>query len=322
VATETPPNGPKRPARSRRLELAPRCEEITLHGHRISYRIAGDSGPVVILVHGITGNSDTWREVLPSLAEDHTVIAPDLMGHGQSAKPRGDYSLGAYASGIRDLMVALGHDSATFVGHSLGGGVAMQLAYQFPERLDRLVLVSSGGLGREVHPVLRSTALPLAELVLPLLVARPLMGAGAAIAGALRRVGFQAGPDVAEVAAGFASLGDVEARQAFIHTARSIIDVGGQRVSATDRLYLAAEVPSLVVWGERDPIIPVAHGRAAHELMPGSELEIFRSAGHFPHLDDPRRFVQVLGDFIADTQPAAIEQEQLRRRLVEGAPAA
>ena len=172
----TKPTAKKKPARARRLELAPRCEEITLHGHRISYRIAGDSGPVVILVHGITGNSDTWREVQPWLAEGHIVIAPDLMGHGQSAKPRGDYSLGAYASGIRDLMVALGHESATFVGHSLGGGVAMQLAYQFPERLDRLVLVSSGGLGREVHPVLRSTALPLAEFVLPLLVARPLVG--------------------------------------------------------------------------------------------------------------------------------------------------
>src|SRR5688500_181277 len=231
-------------------------KEINLHGHSVAYRCAG-SGPAIVLVHGITSTSATWDRVIPYLATRFTVIAPDLIGHGQSAKPRGDYSLGAYASGIRDLMVALGHESATFVGHSLGGGVAMQLAYQFPERLDRLVLVSSGGLGREVHPALRSTALPLAEFVLPLLVARPLVGAGTAIAGALRRVGFQAGPDVAEVASGFASLRDVEARQAFIHTARSIIDVGGQRVSATDRLYLAAEVPSLLVWGERDPIIPV-----------------------------------------------------------------
>ena len=123
--------------------------EIVLHGHRVFYRSAG-SGPVVVLVHGITSTSATWANVLPYLAERFTVIAPDLLGHGESAKPRGDYSLGAYASGIRDLLLALGHERATFVGHSLGGGVAMQLAYQFPEHCERLVLVSSGGLGREI----------------------------------------------------------------------------------------------------------------------------------------------------------------------------
>src|SRR5919108_4080092 len=130
------------------------CEEIILHGHRVSYRRAG-WGPVVVLIHGITGSSQTWEEVIEPLAEDYTVVAPDLLGHGESAKPRGDYSLGAYASGIRDLLSALGHERATFVGHSLGGGVAMQLAYQFPEHCERLVLVSSGGLGREITTLLR-----------------------------------------------------------------------------------------------------------------------------------------------------------------------
>src|SRR6187401_269013 len=128
--------------------------EIVLHGHRVFFRSAG-SGPVLVLVHGITSTSETWSKVLPYLAERFTVIAPDLLGHGESAKPRGDYSLGAYASGIRDLLVALGHESATIVGHSLGGGVAMQFAYQFPERCDRLVLVASGGLGKEVNVLLR-----------------------------------------------------------------------------------------------------------------------------------------------------------------------
>ena len=303
----------------RRRPTAPRREEIVLHGHRISYRIAGQ-GPVILLVHGITGSSDTWREVIGPLAQEHTVIAPDLLGHGRSAKPRGDYSLGAYASGIRDLLVAVGQERATFVGHSLGGGVAMQLAYQFPERLDRLVLVSSGGLGREVHLLLRSTALPGAEYVLPLLVAQPLRDAATALAGFFGRLGFRAGPDLTEIATGFASLADVEARQAFIHTARSIIDVGGQRVSATDRLYLAEEVPSLLVWGERDPIIPIEHGRNAARLMPGSRLEVFPGSGHFPHLDQPRRFVEVLTDFMADTTPADVDAERLRHRLLAGAP--
>ncbi|MFL5867291.1 MAG: alpha/beta fold hydrolase, partial [Thermoleophilaceae bacterium] len=256
-----------------------RVEELELHGHRVRYRIGGE-GPAIVLIHGIAGSSSTWDAVLPQLARDHTVLAPDLLGHGESAKPRGDYSLGAYASGIRDLMVALGIDRATFVGHSLGGGVAMQLAYQFPERLDRLVLVSSGGLGKEVHLMLRLVALPAAEYVMPLLVAEPLRNAGGAVAAFLGRLGLRAGDDLEEIAGGFASLGDVEARQAFVHTARSIIDIEGQRVSARDRLYLAAEVPTLLIWGERDPIIPAKHGREAQREIPHSRLELFPDAGH------------------------------------------
>jgi pimeloyl-ACP methyl ester carboxylesterase len=293
-----------------------RVEELELHGHRVSYRIGGE-GPMIVLIHGITSDSANWRDVLPQLAERHTVLAPDLLGHGDSAKPRGDYSLGAHASGVRDLLIALGIDKATVVGHSLGGGVAMQFAYQFPERLERLVLVSSGGLGREVHLILRLTALPAAEYVLPVLVAKPFRDAGEALAAGLARLGLRAGSDLEEIARGFASLRDVDARQAFVHTARSIIDVSGQRVSATDRLYLSAEVPSLLVWGERDPIIPAAHGRAAQEQMPGSRLEVFEHSGHFPHLDDPRRFANTLSDFVAETEPAELRPEQLQRLMLE-----
>jgi pimeloyl-ACP methyl ester carboxylesterase len=295
-----------------------RTEQIELHSHPVSYRIGGE-GPALVLVHGITGTSQTWEDVMPSLAEDHLVVAPDLLGHGESAKPRGDYSLGAYASGIRDLLIALDVERATFVGHSLGGGVAMQLAYQFPDRLDRLVLVSSGGLGPEVHLMLRLATLPGAEYVLPLLVAEPLRNAGYAVAGALAWLGLRAGPDLEEVARGVASLGDVDARQAFIHTVRSILDFDGQRVDATDRLYLAEEVPSLLIWGERDPIIPVSHGIAAHKKMPGSRLEVFPGAGHFVHRDDPRRFVQVLSEFVAATEPADIRPERLRGMLLDRA---
>jgi pimeloyl-ACP methyl ester carboxylesterase len=304
---------PKRPR-----SAAVRAEQIELHGHEVHYRIGGQ-GPALVLIHGITGSSETWSEVLPRLAQHHTVIAPDLLGHGQSAKPKGDYSLGAYASGIRDLLVALEIERATFVGHSLGGGVAMQLAYQFPERLDRLVLVSSGGLGREVHLVLRLTALPGAEYVLPLLVAQPLRDVAGAVAGVMGRVGFRPSPDVEEVATGFTSLGDVDARQAFIHTARAIIDFEGQRVSATDRLYLAENVPSLLVWGENDRIIPMAHGEAAQELMPGSRLEIVPEAGHFPHRDDPMRFVELITEFVAETTPADLDEDTVRDKLLRGA---
>ena len=291
--------------------------ELILHGHRVFYRSAG-SGPVVVLVHGITSTSATWANVLPYLAERFSVIAPDLLGHGESAKPRGDYSLGAYASGIRDLLIALGHDRATFVGHSLGGGVAMQLAYLFPEHCDRLVLVSSGGLGRDITPLLRAASLPGSELVLPLLANERTLAAGQAVGRALGRIGLRVHTDLGEVLRGHASLADREARAAFLTTLRTIVDFGGQRVNAADRLYLTQAIPFLLVWGERDPIIPVEHALAAHAALPGSRLELFPEAGHFPHLDDPLRFVRVLVDFIDSTEPAQIQPDRWKEVLRGG----
>jgi pimeloyl-ACP methyl ester carboxylesterase len=296
------------------MPLRPTVEEVRIHGHRVRFRTAG-SGPVVVLVHGIAGSSQTWEDVIPLLAEDYTVVAPDLLGHGESAKPRGDYSLGAYASGLRDLLAVLGHDRVSVVGHSLGGGVAMIFAYQFPERTERLALVGSGGLGREVSIAIRAASLPGSELVLPLLASTPIIRAGGALAGALGRLGLRAGPDVEEIARGFASLGDWEARRAFVHTVRAVIDPDGQRVDARDRLYLGEGMPMLLLWGDRDPIIPVEHGYGAHELVPGSRLEVFEGAGHFPWRDDPLRFVEVLRDFLETTQPALIDDERARELL-------
>jgi pimeloyl-ACP methyl ester carboxylesterase len=292
-----------------------RSEEIDLHGHRVSYRIAGE-GPVILLIHGIAGSSQQWLDSISLLAEGHTVVAPDLLGHGRSAKPRGDYSLGAYAAGLRDLLVALDCSKATVVGHSLGGGIALQFAYQFPERSGRLVLVSSGGLGREVHPLLRAATLPGSELVLPLISGDTVRNAGTAVAQMFGRLGFRAGPDIAEFARGYGSLADGDARQAFIHTLRAVIDHGGQRVNAADRLYLAEDLPSLIVWGRRDPIIPVAHAGIAHRGMPGSRLEVFDDSGHFPQLDDPVRFARTLSDFIDSTEPANVDADSMRARMV------
>ena len=213
-------------------------------------------------------------------------------------------------------MLALGHEHATIVGHSLGGGVAMQVAYQFPDLVGRLVLVASGGLGREVSVFLRAVTLPGAELVLPLIASRPVIDAGAIFSRTLGRIGLQAGSDLAEIARGIASLNELGARRAFVHTARSVIDAGGQRVDARDRLYLAAAVPSLLVWGSIDPIIPSAHGRRAHELMPGSTLEIFEGAGHFPHLDDPLHFSRLLRSFVGSTEPAHVQPERARELML------
>jgi pimeloyl-ACP methyl ester carboxylesterase len=295
----------------------PELRELILHGHPIAYRQAG-SGPVVVLIHGITSDSGTWRRVMPYLARRFTVVAPDLFGHGASAKPKGDYSLGAHASALRDLLVALGHDRATFVGHSLGGGIAMQLSYQFPERCERLVLVDSGGLGRDVSVLLRAATLPGSELVLPLLVASRLLDVGRLAGNVLRRLGLRAGTDIEEIARGHATLSDGGARGAFVHTLRSVVDPGGQRVNASNRLYLTKHLPLLLMWGEHDSLIPAAHGRATQEQVPDSRLELFADSGHFPQLDEPERFLDVLIDFIESTEPATLDADGWRELLVAG----
>jgi pimeloyl-ACP methyl ester carboxylesterase len=279
--------------------------------------MAGD-GPLIVLIHGITSTSEVWLDVMARLAERYTVVAPDLLGHGGSAKPRGDYSLGAYASGARDLLGLLGFERGTVVGHSLGGGIALQFAYQFPEYCERLVLVSSGGLGREVHLMLRAAALPGSELVLPLIAPGWAIGAGTTVASFLAWFGFKAGPDLAEAARGYASLADREARNAFVHTLRAVIDLEGQRVSATDRLYLAERIPTLLIWGSADPIIPAQHGREAQERIPGSRLVEFPGAGHWPQLDDPDRFVAELSDFVESTKPYEFDLHHMREMLRAG----
>jgi pimeloyl-ACP methyl ester carboxylesterase len=287
---------------------------VRIHGHDVFYREEGE-GSVVVLLHGIAGCSATWDAVLPRLAARHTVVAPDLLGHGESAKPRGDYSLGAYASGVRDLLAVLGHDRVTVVGHSLGGGVAMQFAYQFPQMAERLVLVASGGLGREVSPLLRALALPGTEYLLPAVLAPQLHSVAGSVGRVLGRFGLRADPFLGEVWNAWSRLTDARAQRAFIHTIRAVIDVSGQRVSARDRLYLANEVPTLIVWGDRDQVIPVSHAHIAHELMPGSRLEIVENAGHFLPIERPELLDRVLRDFLATTKPANVSPKRWQEVL-------
>jgi pimeloyl-ACP methyl ester carboxylesterase len=292
---------------------------VSLHGRSLRYIQAG-SGPVLLMIHGMAGTCDNWQAVIEPLAQRHTVIAPDLPGHGESAPGAGDYSLGALAAVLRDLLVALGHERATLVGHSLGGGIAMQFAYQFPELAERLVLVCSGGLGPEVNPVLRAAALPGANLFIAA-TAGPGRMAGSALARGLASIGLRPSADVAEVARGYASLTDSGRRSAFLSTLRSVVGTEGQRVEAGDRLYLTDGVPVLIIWGRRDRIIPVAHGERAHRTIAGSRLEIFDTAGHMPQLEAPGRFVAVLERFLEETEPARWSSAQWRSRLTAAGPA-
>jgi pimeloyl-ACP methyl ester carboxylesterase len=286
---------------------------VSLHGRALSYAEAG-SGPVLLLIHGMAGSYEGWQEVIEPLALSHTVIAPDLPGHGSSAPGGGDYSLGSLAAALRDLLVALGHDRATLVGHSLGGGIAMQFAYQFPDVTERLVLVSSGGLGPEVSPILRAAALPGANLFIAA-TAGPGRKAGSAIARALAGVGLRPSADIAEVARGYASLADGAHRAAFLAALRAVVGTEGQRVDAADRLYLADGIPILIIWGRRDRIIPLSHGERAHEAIAGSQLQVFDGSGHMPQLEAPGRFVATLERFLAETQPAEWSTERWRARL-------
>ncbi len=280
--------------------------EVELHGHRVIYRIAGD-GPPVVLIHGMVNSSLHWEAVAQRLARDYTVIAPDLIGHGDSATPRGDYSLGAHATVIRDLLAVIGVDRATVVGHSLGGGVAMQFFYQFPQRVERLALVSSGGLGRDVSPMLRGAALPGASAGLWLVAHPRLVEALWDLGGRMRERGVARGVYLQAIARALRPLGRPGARTAFLQTLRSVIDVHGQRVSARDRLYLLRGFPTLIVWGGRDHTIPIEHGRWMHGAIPGSRFVTLPRAAHFPHLEDPEGLAEALVDFVATTEPARID---------------
>ncbi|MEI4272707.1 alpha/beta fold hydrolase [Klenkia sp. LSe6-5] len=292
---------------------------VRLHGHDLHARVGGTAGPVLLLLHGLLGSGASFGPALDELARDHRVLAPDLVGHGLSEKPAGDYSLGSFATQARDLLTVLDVDAATVVGHSLGGGVALQFAHQFPALVERLVLVDSGGLGRDVTPALRAVTLPGAEYVLPALFNRWTRAAGRQVLRPLQR---WTPPGTSQVVSGLDTLADADARTAFVHTARAVLDAGGQRVSAADRVYLAHALPVLLVWGGADTVIPVRHAHELHAQLPGSRVVVFPRAGHFPQVDDPERFAAVVADFVATTADDVLtpaEREQRWAAAVRGA---
>jgi pimeloyl-ACP methyl ester carboxylesterase len=272
---------------------------ISLACGTIAYTTAG-VGPGLLLIHGLGGSRRTWQHLISDLAQTHTVIAPDLPGHGESDAPAGDYSLGAHACALRDLLLALGHRRVSIAGHSLGGGVALQAAYQFPERVDRLVLISSGGLGPEVSYLLRAATLPGAQLVVAALSRIPKV--------LTRRVlatvpGAMAGADVHLVAEMLHGLRGKRQRKAFICTARSVIDWRGQTVSAARHTGLLRDVPVLVAWGAEDMTIPPRHHVALAERVPHAMMVEVAGAGHYPHETDSARLLPAMTTFLAATEP-------------------
>lgn len=300
-------------------ELVPTLHYRTIHGYQRAYRVAG-SGPAILLIHGIGDNSTTWSTVQSKLAQRFTVIAPDLLGHGQSDKPRADYSVAAYANGMRDLLSVLDIERVTVVGHSLGGGVAMQFAYQFPQLVDRLILVGAGGVTKDVNVALRIASLPMGTEALALL-RLPLVLPALQVVGRVGGAMFGStglGRDLPDVLRILADLPEPTASSAFARTLRAVVDWRGQVVTMLDRCYLTESVPVQLIWGSQDSVIPVSHAQMAHSAMPGSVLEIFDGSGHFPFHDDPDRFVESVEKFIDSTTPAVYDQDALRDLLRTG----
>ncbi|NGP08505.1 alpha/beta hydrolase [Rhodococcus sp. 14C212] len=313
--------------RTRTLRPVPDAETRmvfrTIHGYRRAFRLAGD-GPALLLIHGIGDNSSTWQEVIPHLARKYTVIAPDLLGHGRSDKPRADYSVAAYANGVRDLLSVLDIEHVTVVGHSLGGGVAMQFAYQFPQMVDRLILVSAGGVTKDVHPALRLLSMPGLSEVLKLLRlpgAMPAVRIAGGLLGQLHDTPLRPGPflhDTSDLIRVLSGLPDPTAYEAFLRTLRAVVDWRGQVVTMLDRCYLTENLPVQLIWGDHDSVIPVSHGYLAHSAMPNSRLDVFRGAGHFPFRDDPIRFLRVVEEFLDSTAPLVFDEQRWRELLING----
>lgn len=285
---------------TQRLGAAVR-DTAVLHGRDLSYVWYPGVGVPVVMLHGVGSSADGWDASARILSgRGVPVICIDMPGHGSSAKGPGDYSLGAMASAVRDLLDHLGMDRVVLVGHSLGGGVALQFHYQYPRYVAGLVLVSSGGLGRDANLILRLMSLPGAGVVLRVGLNERTMAALGGVRGQVRRIPGARDflPD--RVMDRIGRLSVAEGREPFLATLRSVVDHTGQRVSAMEKLHLSNAVPVLIVWGREDSIIPVSHGERAHELLESSTLVVFDDTGHEPHRKDPARFADTVQGWLRD----------------------
>lgn len=301
----------------------PETRFVTIHGHRRAYALGGrkvGTAPVLLLLHGLGCDRHTWDPVWKRLARRYTLVAPDLLGHGESDKPRGDYSPGGYANGMRDLLTVLGIDKATVVGHSFGGAVAMQFAYQFPERTERLALVGPGGMGREVSVLIRALTLPGYDLVLRALTLPGVRHVNVTALRALSRIGVRELRGLDEVASILDGFKDPGKRYAVHKLVTGVIDWRGQNVTMRDRAYLTAAMPLCIVWGAGDRVLPAAHADIAREIAPSAQVTVLADTGHFPHRDRPATFAKLLDGFMGSTTPATYSRARWRRLLQNGGP--
>jgi pimeloyl-ACP methyl ester carboxylesterase len=268
-------------------------------GHALAYQEAGPAdGAVVVLLHGLASDSDTWDKAIGPLAEHGLrVLALDLLGHGESDKPDCSYLLTDFAASLRQFLDALDIPSATLCGHSFGGAIAMYFGTRHPDRVERVVLVSAGGLGREVHPVLRAASLPVAPAVLRIAL-------GPRLRRIYRRPGLHRAlrltpENVVNLRRAARALGTDAGQASFFASLRGVIAPSGQRTASREMRAFAERVPMLLIWNEGDPVIPVAHAHAHTErAKPYSRLVVFPSRGHEPHRRSAERFADEVAAFV------------------------
>ena len=276
---------------------APEDRYIKIGEINTRYWMAGNTGPQVVLIHGVGRFLEEWLPSFDNLAAHNRVYALDLPGHGHTDKPlSASYRLADLARFVNGFMEALDISPAHVVGHSLGGGIALQLTLQFPEAVDRLVLVCSASLGKEVTLVLRITAVPLLGEILT----RPSLNG-------TRRLLKEFVKDPAVLTDEFvdhsyrmAALPG--AQQAVLKTLRSSGNLFGQHDDTyrpiVDNLG-SIKKPILIIWGRQDRVLPVAHGQAAVTKLPNASLKILEECGHLPMLEQTQQFNESILDFLS-----------------------
>ena len=252
----------------------------------------------VVLLHGLNNSCLTWSQVAPRLAADRRVLMPDLPGHGQSDRPNAGYTLDWHAHIMARWLERVGLEQADVIGHSFGGGVAQVLLLECPERVRRLVLVEAGGLVKGAVFWLRLASLPgIVEHL-----GQPFMALGTWLA--LR--GARNGMTPQDIRALSQLNSRAGSARAFARSVRDVIDWRGQRRSFHQRAGSIAQLPPiLVVWGDRDAIIPISQGRAFAESLEGAIFRTFSGCGHYSYNERPDEFVRVSRDFLDDPAVSA-----------------
>jgi pimeloyl-ACP methyl ester carboxylesterase len=250
------------------------------------------NGAPLVLLHGLSDSHSSWMHLVPRLALDRRVLVPDLPGHGLSGRPDASYELKWYAHTMARWLELRGLESVDVVGHSFGGGVALMMLPECRRRIRRLILVSSGGLGREISFLLRLASVPyLVEHF-----GQPFMGPATRL-GLMATCGPLSQEEGAKRSAMNARSGSA---RAFARTVRDIIDWRGQRRSFLERPPDLALPPIAVFWGEHDAVIPISHARTLARSMDGVRLTVFDGCGHYPHHQQPEAFVRAVGSFLGD----------------------
>ncbi|MGD1151539.1 MAG: alpha/beta fold hydrolase [Syntrophales bacterium] len=273
----------------------PQDKYITIGNIKTRYWAEGDKGSNVVLIHGLGASADIWMHNISALAEGYRVYAPDLVGFGRSDKPEVKYSPSYMAAFINDFMTALNIENACFMGLSLGGGVALQYQLQFSGNVQRLVLVDSAGLGREMPLAMRLATVPvMGELMLS--------PSRAGMAFVLKQLVYDPVVITDDLIDLYYELNFSQgAAKTVLSVLRACATIRGGRADVLDPVIKNLDnikIPTLIIWGREDRLFPVGHAYFAREKIPDSHLHIFERCGHMPNFERPEEFNSLVLNFL------------------------